>query len=165
MPDTKIIAAIQRYLRVRHEVLELGRQYPARIGGNDNIIGRIGEFIALRYLEKLGQRPSKTDLASNNPGYNLVDNRVKTQVKVITEENKRGRSVRLRKPWTQFVLVELGANYQCTRIGILTASEHQRARRENTGWSPEPIVSTSMLAENGLIGRYGSVRTGADVAM
>lgn len=165
MSDTKIIAAIQRYLRARHEVIELGRQYPARIDGNDNIIGRIGEFIALRYLEKLGQRPSKTDLASNNAGCDLVENRVKTQVKVITEENKQGRSMRLRETWTQFVLVELGANYQCTRIGILTASEHRRARRENTSWSAEPIVSIGMLAKNGLIGRYGTVRLGADIAI
>lgn len=156
MSDTRIKRAIRLYLQGRHELLQLGKLYPERIGGNDNIIGRIGEFTALRFLEGQGQRPRKHS-KSSNPGYDLRQGRRWTQVKVITEENQNGRNVRLKKPWTQFVLVELGADYECARIGLLTARQHRKALLENKGWSPSPIVKRTMLSENGLIGRYGRV--------
>ena len=97
--DGQIKKTVRTYLAARHKLLELGRQYPERIGGNDNIIGRIGEFVALRFLEHRGEHPRKHK-NSSNPGYDFVDGRHRTQVKVITEENQNGRSVRLRKGWT-----------------------------------------------------------------
>src|SRR5687768_5356675 len=119
MSDAAIQVAIDKYLQARHELLVLGRTHPTRIGGNDNIIGRIGEFIALRFLESIGQRPVKV-LSSSNPGFDLIEGGVQTQVKVMTEENQRGRNVRLTEPWSQLVLVELGTHYKPTRIGFLT---------------------------------------------
>ena len=53
MPRAEIQSAIERYLQARHELLDLGRKHPGLIGGNDNILGRIGEFIALRFLQNL----------------------------------------------------------------------------------------------------------------
>src|SRR5258706_13039508 len=107
MSDTDIQRSIDKYLQARHELIELARKHPGRIGGNDNIIGRIGEFIGLRFLESLGQKPIKAD-GSSNTGYDLLENEIKTQVKVITEENQKGRNVRLVEPWTQLVEIELG---------------------------------------------------------
>lgn len=156
MTDTIIQNAIENYLDARAEILEVGHKYPERFGGNDNIIGRIGEFIALRFLENLGQNPEKI-LCSSNPGYDLVDDDIQTQVKVITSENKKGRNVRLKKPWNQFLLIELGNNYQPERIGLLTETQHQIAIDENPAWSLTPIVKLTMLQPNGLIGRYGKV--------
>lgn len=46
----------QFLLNARHELLEPGRSYPERIGGNDNIIERIGEFIALRFFDRAGRQ-------------------------------------------------------------------------------------------------------------
>jgi hypothetical protein len=150
MSDADIQSSIEKYLQARHELLELGRKHPGRIGGNDNIIGRIGEFIALRFLERLGQKPIKVK-GSSNPAYDLVENETRTQVKVITEENQKGRNVRLVEPWTQFVLIDLGQHYRPVRIGLVTKEQHHRACSENAGWSSTPIVKRSMLGPKGLI--------------
>lgn len=164
MPDTQIQAAIDKYLQARHELLLLGKAYPSRIGGNDNIIGRIGEFIALRFLESLGQSPEKV-MGSSNPGYDLIEGTIQTQVKTITEENQKGRNVRLTEPWTQLVLVELGSHYKPKRIGLLTRAQYQRACQENPTWSVTPYVKRSMLGPGGLIGRYGRVYEGGEIAI
>jgi hypothetical protein len=164
MSDFKIQQAIDNYLQVRHELLLLGQEHPARIGGNDNIIGRIGEFIALRFLESLGQRPTKVE-GSSNPGYDLIEGTLQTQVKVMTEENQRGRNVRLTEPWNQLVLIELGEHYKPKRIGLLTRAQHLQSCQENKTWSSTPYVKRTMLGPKGLIGRYGRVYTGSEVAV
>ena len=142
----------------------MARKHPDRLGGNDNIIGRIGEFIALRFLEGLGQKPMKVNGISN-PGFDFVENKVTTQVKVITGENQKGRNVRLVEPWTQLVVVELGQRYRPLRIGVLTKAQLQRACAENAGWSATPIVKRSMLGAKGLVGRYGRVYQGDELAV
>jgi hypothetical protein len=153
--DKKIQCAIARYLTARHQLIEFAKDYPARIGGNDNIIGRIGEFIALRFLELRGQSPRKHK-SSSNEGFDLYEGRRKTQVKVITEENKTGRTTRLPKEWHQFILIELGSKYKCIRIGMLTSAQHRRARQANSRLSSRPFAARTMLNANGLISRYGS---------
>jgi len=163
MCDSEIKETIDTYIRARSNLIDLGRKYPERVGGNDNLVGRIGEFIALRFLEhRLGQNPSKVPETSN-PGYDFIDGELLTQVKTITSENQRGRSVRLVEPWNQLVLIELGEDYKPKRIGVLTEAEHQRACEENPGWSRSPIVKLSMLSTRGLIGRYGTVFDGSAV--
>ena len=156
MSDTEIQESIECYLQARKNILDLSRKYPNRIGGNDNIIGRIGEFIALRFLESIGQIPQKIE-GSSNPGYDLYEGSIKTQVKVVTEENQKGRNVRLKKPWNQFLLIELGKHYKPIKIGILSEAQHETALQENPSWSKSPIVKLTMLGEKGLIGRYGKV--------
>lgn len=164
MPDSEIQDGIEKYLQARKNILKIGRKYPERIGGNDNIIGRIGEFIALRFLESLGQKPEKI-LHSSNPGYDLIENSIQTQVKVITSENQKGKSVRLKKPWNQLVLIELGEHYKPVRIGVLTEDQHQLALNENKGWSKSPIVKLTMLGPKGLIGRYGTIYKQDEIAI
>ena len=77
-------------------------------------------------------------------------------MKVITSENKNGRNVRLKKPWNQFLLIELGEQYTPERIGVLTEVQHQKALIENN-WSKSPMVKLTMLGAKGLIGRYGKI--------
>lgn len=154
--DQQIQIAIETYLQARSEILALGREVPERIGGNDNIIGRIGEFIGLRFLEALGQRPEKVEGASN-PGYDLVEGACRTQVKAITHENQRGRSVRLTPGWTQFLLMELGEHYTPDRIGLLTLEQQQQALDAGFAKTETPVVSLTMLGAKGLIGSYGRV--------
>ena len=148
MSDAEIQTAIERYLLARHDLLQLGRVRPGRIGGNDNIIGRIGEFIALRFLEGLGQHPTKVR-GSSNQGYDLVEKQRQTQVKVITEENQKGRNVKLTEPWNQFVLIELGQHYKTVRIGILTKAKQEEALAENAGWSRTPNCQTHNVGSKG----------------
>lgn len=156
MIDNQIHKTIDKYIKARKNILAIGVKYPERIGGNDNIIGRIGEFYALQFLESLGQKPKMVS-SSSNPGYDLVQGKLQTQVKVITPENKNGRNVRLKKPWTQFLLIELGNNYKPKRIGLITEEQHQIALNENKTWSLTPYTKLTMLGEKGLIGRYGKV--------
>jgi hypothetical protein len=164
MSDADIQRSINKYLQARHELIELARKHPGRIGGNDNIIGRIGEFIGLRFLESLGQKPVKVN-GSSNTGYDLSENEIRTQVKVITEENQKGRNVRLVEPWTQLVVIELGPRYRPIRIGVLTKVQHLCACIENPGWSKTPYVKRSMLGPKGLISRYGRVYQGDELAV
>ncbi|MGH8529961.1 MAG: hypothetical protein ACRETN_09000 [Nevskiales bacterium] len=164
MSDAEIQKAIDRYLHGRHELLELSRKHPNRIGGNDNIIGRVGEFIGLRFLEGLGQNPAKVK-GNSNPGYDFIEGDVQTQVKVITEENQKGRNVRLTEPWTQLVFIELGEHYKPRRVGLLTKAQFQQARLENPTWSGTPFVKRTMLGPKGLISRYGRVYQGSELAV
>lgn len=164
MSDIEIQKSIDKYLHARHELIELARKHPERLGGNDNMIGRIGEFIALRFLERLGQEPVKVNGVSN-PGYDFVDDKIKTQVKVITEENQKGRSVRLVEPWDQLVIIELGEGYRPVRVGLLTKEQHRRACKENPGWSSRPYVKHTMLGGKGLIRRYGRVYEGDEAVV
>ena len=164
MSDLQIQEAIDKYLQARHELLLLGKAHPSRIGGNDNIIGRIGEFVALRFLEHLGQHPVKVE-GSSNPGYDLIEGTLQTQVKVMTEENQKGRNVRLTEPWNQLVLIELGEHYKPRRIGLLTREQHHRSCQENITWSVTPYVKRTMLGPKGLIGKYGRVYTGSEIAV
>lgn len=154
--DDEIKQAIEAYLQARKRILAIGLDVPERIGGNDNIIGRIGEFLGLRFLEALGQRPEKVEGASN-PGYDLVEGDCRTQVKAITHENQRGRSVRLTPGWTQFLLMELGEHYTPDRIGLLTLEQQQLALDAGFAKTETPVVSLTMLGAKGLIGSYGRV--------
>ena len=45
--------AIIRYLKARKELLSIAASYPDHFSGNDNIIGRIGEYIAIKFLSCL----------------------------------------------------------------------------------------------------------------
>jgi len=54
LKNRKIEDAINKYLTARNKIIELGERYPEEIGGNDNIIGRIGEYIGLQFLRRIG---------------------------------------------------------------------------------------------------------------
>ncbi|MGM0985314.1 MAG: hypothetical protein ACQEXG_18160 [Pseudomonadota bacterium] len=160
--DEEIKQAIEAYLQARKRILAMGREAPERIGGNDNIIGRIGEFLGLRFLESLGQQPVRV-AGSSNPGYDLVENDCRTQVKAISQENQLGRSVRLTPGWTQFLLIELGEHYAPERIGLISLEDHQQAIADGFSRTATPIVSLSMLGPKGLIARYGQLFTGPQI--
>lgn len=152
----RIIEAIRQYVSARQALIALGNEFPTLIGGNDNMIGRIGEYYAILFLRSVGQTPQRVDSASN-PGYDLADGPHRTQVKVLSHENTRGRSVRLSGDWTQFLLMLFNDAYEPEAIGLLTRPQFDDARRDNPNWSETPVVKTSMLGPRGLIGRYGRV--------
>lgn len=149
--------AIRRYLKARRELINLGVQHHELIGGNDNMIGRIGEYIAIRFLETVKkQQPIKVE-PSNNPGYDLKSKNYRTQVKVLTDENQTGKGMRLKEGWTQFVLIDLDLKTMKARIGFITRKRFEgKALKENPGWSKTPVVKRTMLGEKGLF-RYGEI--------
>jgi hypothetical protein len=50
------------------------------------MIGRIGEYLAIKHLRKLKRVPRKTRKRSQR-GYDLMDGRRKISVKILTNEN------------------------------------------------------------------------------
>ena len=164
MSDLEIQTALHEYLRARATLLELGRKYPHRFSGNDNIIGRFGEFVALQFLERLGQRPEKV-VSSSNPGFDLIEGSLRTQVKVITAENQRGRTVRLKEPWDQLLLIQLCPDYRPLRIGLLTKTQFAKASKARHLASATPFVTLGMLGPKGLISKYGRVYQQHEIAV
>jgi hypothetical protein len=163
MSDREIQEAVDSYFRARAALIAVGRKHPDRFAGNDNMVGRFGEFIALQFLERLGQRPVKVaDLA--NAGFDLVEGTVRTQVKVISAENQLGRSVRLKEPWDQLMLIQLCPDYRPLRLGLLTKEQCSAARQAGHISSPNPFVTLGMLGPRGLISKYGRVYEQHEIA-
>jgi hypothetical protein len=150
------------YLLARKKFLDVANE-TAELSGNDNIIGRIGEFIAYQLLENQNRSPIKNG-SKSEPGYDLTcDSGTRVSVKTITHENETQRTTRIKEPWDELILIELNDSATIERIGILKKSEFKIARTENTRFSLEPYCKLSMLNPKGLIGMYGIVLQPAEL--
>lgn len=157
MKDKIIENAISYYLKARKYFLETAIRYPQELRGNDNIIGRIGEYRAIEYLQGRNMTPRKV-ASKSQQGYDIICNvNTKVSVKVITCENTTGRTVRLTDPWDHFLLIEFDDNYEVNRVGYLTRDGFNKALNDNPKLSKKPYVKITMLGPKGLIGRYGTV--------
>lgn len=156
----EINQAIRNYINSRREFLSVADRNKRFLAGNDNIVGRIGEYIAIRLLEKRGISVNKA-VSKSEKGYDLLltDGR-KVSVKLITAENVRGSTTRIKSPWDMLILIELNSDYEVHRLGILTRSEFRKALGENKNWSSNPVTKRSMLGANGLFGQYGEIIAG-----
>lgn len=75
----------KRYLEARKHFLKIANA-TSELSGNDNIAGRIGEFIAYQYLKD--RIPRKNENRSQK-GYDIIcDENTKVSVKTITDENE-----------------------------------------------------------------------------
>jgi len=152
-----ILRAIRSYLTGRKYFLTVAQRYAEDLKGNDNIIGRIGEYIAINYLRRKKMTPKKVRSKSQQ-GYDIIcKGNKKVSVKIITKENILGRTTRLTEPWDDFVLIEFDKNYKVKQIGHLTKKEFKKALKDHPGWSKKPYVKTTMLGKKGLIGKYGEL--------
>lgn len=150
-------AAIREYIRARQELIAIAERYPHLLDGNDNMIGRIGEYLAIRYLQDSGRKVEKARLRTQK-GFDLTDGRGnRISVKILTNENKRGRGVRQCDPWDELMLIVFDTHSLAYRVGHLSREAFDRARTETPQLSARPIIKTSMLGPKGLIGRHGSV--------
>ena len=151
----------REYLQARHQFLTRSAAYP-ELAGNDNIMGRIGEMVAVQFLRNQGRKVDK-HVALNHAVTDLVTiesdgtSRM-VSVKLISAENKRGTTTPLKHGWDEFVLVELEANYEVKRLGWLTAEALKSGDKEALVQG-DPITSRRMLDPQGLIGRFGKVFT------
>lgn len=159
-PHREINLAIKEYLAARARLIDIGAEYPELISGNDNIIGRIGEYFAILFLRQYkGQDPIKPD-AKNEKGFDLPDRKnsnLTTQVKLITSENQYGAASPLHPPWKQFVLIDIDLSSLKAHIGFITNKQFRKSIKENHIRSEKPFVSRTMLKKEGLFGKYGEV--------
>lgn len=158
--DLKQLAV--NYLYARHIFIAESSKFE-ELTGNDNLIGRIGELIALEFLHRQGRLATKNKNLVEK-GYDLLttDNQ-RISVKLITAENKKGRTTRLKKPWTEIVLITLNSNYKVDRLGHITENEFEKALMESFIKDREPYSDRKLLSDNGLFDKYGKLYKEKDV--
>jgi hypothetical protein len=163
---TQLKQVARDYLEARHVFLTKSAAYP-ELKGNDNLMGRIGEMVAVQFLRSQGRTVDKhedsnfpvTDLAVKEPG----GKQRFVSVKLISAENTRGSSSALKYGWDEFILVELQANYEVKRLGWLTM-EHLRSQQQEGMVAGSPITKRRMLDADGLIGLFGQVYNSANAS-
>ena len=152
----------KNYLKARHTFLTESKELPD-LSGNDNIVGRIGELVAIQYLRNQG----RTVIKNLNPvekGYDLkTDKEEQISVKIITAENKRGRTTRIKQPWTELIFIKLNHLYEVDTIGHITKTAFSKALEDGILKTQEPYTDIKLLADNGLFDLYGERKTGKDV--
>ena len=158
---TQLKAVAREYLEDRHQFLTKSAAYP-ELAGNDNIMGRIGEMVAVQFLRNQGRKVDKHE-ASNHAITDLVvvdDNGANrlVSVKLISAENKRGTTTRLKSGWDEFILVELQGSYEVKRLGWLNM-EDLRSQEQEALVEGSPITRRTMMNAKGVIGRFGRVYT------
>lgn len=145
------------YLYARKLFLEFANNDDV-LKGNDNIIGRIGEFIAYRFLELQNRNP----VMNQNPtekAYDMIcENDVLISVKMITNENKKGQTSKTKDGWGELIIILLDENHKVDKIGHLTKAQFEIALNTSSKWNnPTPYCRKSLLNIDGLIGVYGTI--------
>ena len=158
---TQLKQVAREYLQARHDFLTKSAAYP-ELAGNDNLMGRIGEMVAVQFLRSQGRTVDKHE-QSNYPVTDLQvaganGKPINVSVKLISAENKRGATTALKSGWDEFILVELQANYEVKRLGWLTTDDLRSSGQEGLGLT-SPITKRRMLDADGLVGRFGRVYT------
>lgn len=162
MDDKKLKKYAVDYLLARHKFLTETEKEDL-LSGNDNLVGRIGEFIAINFLKRQGRLVTKNKNKVEK-GYDLETNdKAKVSVKLITAENNRGRTNRVKNPWTEFVLITLNDKYKVDRIGHIKKNEILQAVKTGFLKTEEPYANRRMLKDNGLFEQYGRLYKDKDV--
>lgn len=151
----------KKYLQARREFLMEADKIP-ELSGNDNIVGRIGELIALQFLEK--QNRSVTKVKNKvNKGFDLTCTEGSSiSVKLITTENKSGRTTKLKQPWSELILISLNDLYLVDRIGHITCERFQEAQADRL-ITQNAYADRKYLNNGHLFEKYGSLYQGIDV--
>ncbi|HET6244656.1 MAG: hypothetical protein H0V01_14970 [Bacteroidetes bacterium] len=158
----KLQALAISYLKARKDFLDQAKNVEA-LKGNDNIMGRIGELIALQFFQKemgliLIKAKSKVEKE-----YDLhsADKKTRVSVKLISCENSSGQTTKITGDWTDFVLVHL-KDYKVIEIGHVNRKGFIKAV-EDGRINANPFTRRTMLQEGHLFGKYGRVITGERV--
>lgn len=147
----------RKYLIARKKFREEADNFP-ELSGNDNIVGRIGEFIALQFIKhRLKRRKATRNRNMSQPGYDIEADGKKVSVKTITAENRTGRTTLIKEPWDELVVIELGADSRVDRIGYLDRENFKKALEEGFLKNRNFAASRSMFNEKGLFDEYGRI--------
>lgn len=153
----------REYLLARKKFRDATDHNPI-LSGNDNIVGRIGEFVAIQFLEKeLKRRNINKNKNPVQAGYDIVADRKRVSVKTISSENISGCTTPIKQPWDELLLIELGEDSRVLRIGYLTSKEFKKWPLYRPGW--RPVACRSMFGRNGLISQKGRIFDGKKVGV
>lgn len=161
--EERLKKLVRDYLVARKKFRNAADKVPV-LRGNDNIIGRIGEFIAVQFLEhRLNRKVVSKNENTVQKGYDIEADGKRVSVKIITSENESGRTTPIKDPWDELIIIELGETSKVNRIGFITRNKFVKAIKENLLKNPNPIATRSMFNERRLFKRYGEIFTGKDV--
>lgn len=160
--EEKLKKLARDYLIARKRFRDAADKIP-ELAGNDNIIGRIGEFIAIQFLEHKLKRKAFKNKNMVQKGYDINANGKKVSVKTITSENKSGITSPIKDPWDELIIIELGKNSKVKQIGYISRDKFKKALKEKFLKNPNPSVSRSMLKKKRLFGKYGQIFTSKDI--
>jgi len=152
----------KEYFLARKRFLSAIHKDHPELGGNDNIVGRIGEFIALQFLAD-NKRVVQKCKSATNKGYDIVcsDNR-QISVKTITAESKTGRSTELKQPWQELIMIYIGENYVVEKIGHIQIENYNIALSKKEVKANQ-IADKKLLIEGGLFSKHGVLFVGEAV--
>ena len=150
------------YLNARKKFLQKAKDLE-HLKGNDNIMGRIGELVALQFFKKVHGIVLSKAFKKNEKEYDLCseDKKIRVSVKLMSCENQSGQTTKITGNWTDFVFVHL-KDYKVTEIGHIDRQGFNKAVKEKK-ISPNPFTRRTMLGEEHLLGKYGKVRRGKEV--
>jgi hypothetical protein len=125
--------------------------------GNDNLVGRIGEFIAYQYLHENKRNPERPT-SKTQKGYDFICDKKKTKisVKTITHENKAGTTTVITEPWDELILITINDKIKIDKFGILTKEQFNAALNAKHLTSKTPYASRTMVGAKGLISKFGT---------
>lgn len=163
--------AANKYLQARNEFIEVAKKNK-ELWGNDNIIGRIGEFVVLQYLRELdiktenreNQSQKGWDFKCQRTDENGINKEFLVSVKTITHENNKGNTshvtypikkgngeVEMSIPWNELIVVVLEEDNNkkvfVEKIGIITKEEleDQNKQRKIEGKNQISYITRKML--------------------
>lgn len=150
------------YLKARQAFLGVANNDKV-LHGNDNIIGRIGEAVAHSFLEQEGRKPEIV-VSKSNPGFDIIcrSDGAKISVKMITSENKWGRTSKIRHKWNELVGIELDEDLKVKYLGCIKRKDFDEFMKKRNR-SLEPNFSRAMFKENGLFSVAGKLYSSKEI--
>ena len=147
----------KNYLEARKSFLAVANKTDW-LFGNDNLVGRIGEFIAYQYLHEHKRNPRRPKRKTEK-GYDFIcDNgKTKVSVKTITFENKAGSTTIISEPWDELILITINDKVKVEKLGIITKSQFLEAIQNGHLKSKSPYARRTMVGRNGLINKFGKI--------
>lgn len=111
------------------------------------------------FLEQEGRKP-KVVKHQSNPGYDIEceHENSKISVKMITAENKYGRTSKINPNWDELIGIELDEDLEVKNFGVITRAdflEEQKRKNQSTA----PNFSRTMFKENGVFNIAGRLLT------
>jgi hypothetical protein len=158
MDDTLLFKTTARdYLKARQDFLIIAEKSDW-LFGNDNLIGRIGEFIAYQYLHEHNRHPIRPTSKTEKGFDFLCDNgKTKVSVKTITAENKGGTTTIISEPWDELILIIINDKAKIEKFGLITKEQFQYAIESKHLKSKTPFTRRSMVGQKGLISKFGKI--------
>lgn len=154
---TEFKTTARNYLKARQDFLTIAERTDW-LFGNDNLVGRIGEFIAYQYLHDHNRQP-KRPKSKTEKGFDFIcDNgQTRVSVKTITAENKVGSTTIITEPWDELILITINEKIKIEKFGILTKEQFQKATDSGHIKSKKPYARRTMLGPKGLISKFGII--------